>query len=160
MEKLVEKEGKLHLFGKVMIDEERFFVLLNKIRVALPEDLRRAMEITRQGERVMEQAQQRAREVIERAKQEAAKLVSQDEIVRRAEEEARRIMAKAEEQARRIRREAEGYAQEARRAADDYAREVLNRIKGVLNRTISTIDEGLRELVPREGQGKEGESER
>ena len=161
LEQLVEREGKFHIFGKVMIDEERFFVLLNKIRVALPDDIRRATEITRQGERVLEQAQQKAREVIERAKQEAAQLVARDEIVRRAEEEARRIIARAEEQAKKVRQEAERYAQETRRAAEDYAREVLGRLKGVLNRAVSAIDEGIRELGSERGEGrKEGESQR
>lgn len=154
LEQLVEREGKLHLFGKVLIDEEKFFVLLNKIRVALPDDLRRATELTQQQERVIEQAQQKAREIVEKAREEAAKLTARDEIVRRAEEQARQILQRAEEQARRVRENAEKYAQETRRAADDYAREVLEKLKAVIAKATAAIEEGLRELAA-SGESKE-----
>ncbi|MER3475221.1 MAG: hypothetical protein C4335_14650 [Armatimonadota bacterium] len=147
LEELVEKTRYIALLKLTYgLDHDEFFVLVNRIRASLPEDVKRASNVTRERERILESAREEANHIIEESRAEASRiveearlqaqrLVEQSEIVLMAKEQARQIVASAQEDARQI-----------RRGADEYARDVLNNLEAVLAKAIGTIQRGKEKL--------------
>ena len=149
LEELVE--GALHLFNKaVMVDLEEFFVLTNRIRASLPDEVKRASRVNVDSDKIVaaaredalhlvEQAKEEASRTIEAAKAEAARLIDSSEIHRLATAQAREIVAGAEQTARDI-----------RTGSDEYAKEVLTNLENFAAKIIGTIQRGRDKLEQRE----------
>lgn len=147
LEELVENTRYIALLKLTYgLDHDEFFVLVNRIRASLPEDVKRASNLTRERDRILDTAREEANHIIEESRAEAGRileearlqaqrLVDQSEIVLMAKEQARQIVASAQEDARQI-----------RRGADEYARDVLNNLEAVLAKAIGTIQRGKEKL--------------
>lgn len=145
LESLVE--GARHFLGKaIFVDIDRFFVLTNKIRASLPDEVKKASRITRDTEKVIDAARQeaaaqtetaraQAAKLIEDAKKQAAALVEESEIHKMATAQAKGIISSAEET-----------AQKTREGADSYALEVLGALETVVADTMGTIQRGKEKL--------------
>jgi hypothetical protein len=48
---MLVENGKGHVFGKVFIDEQAFFIQTSKLKKALPDDLKKAERVTRDSDR-------------------------------------------------------------------------------------------------------------
>ena len=149
LEELVE--GAVHLFNKAwFVDLEEFFVLTNRIRASLPEEVKRASRVAVDSDKIVGaareeaslmagQAREEAARIIEAAGQEAARLVDSSEIDRLATAQAKEIVAAAEQTAR-----------EVRSGADEYAKEVLTSLENFAAKVIGTIQRGREKLEQRE----------
>jgi hypothetical protein len=144
-------EGAVHLFNKAwFVDLEEFFVLTNRIRASLPEEVKRASRVAVDSDRIVgsareeaahmsEQARIEAVRVVESAREEAARLVDSSEINRLATAQAKEIVAASEQTAR-----------EVRGGADEYAKEVLTSLENFAAKIIGTIQRGRDKLEQRE----------
>lgn len=144
-------EGAVHLFNRAwFVDLEEFFVLTNRIRASLPEEVKRASRVAGDSDRIVgnareeaaqlsEQARIEANRIVEAARQEAARLVDTSEINRLASAQAKEMVAAAEQTAR-----------EVRGGADEYAKEVLNSLENFASKIIGTIQRGRDKLEQRE----------
>lgn len=147
LEELVENTRYIALLKLTYgLNHDEFFVLVNRIRASLPEDVKRASNLTRERDRIIDTARDDANRILEDSKVEAARvledarlqaqrLVDQSEIVLMAKEQAKQIVANAQEDARQI-----------RRGADEYARDVLENLEAVLTKAIGTIQRGKEKL--------------
>lgn len=115
--------------GRTIIDSERFFELTDRIKAVLPEEVQTADEITRNRERILQEAHEERAKILNAAKEQAALLVSNDRIVREAEARAEEIVRQAQVEAQSIRDE-----------ADRYAQEVIDRMAGYTQRVLATIE--------------------
>jgi vacuolar-type H+-ATPase subunit H len=143
-------EGSRHFFNKAWgIDLEEFYILTNKIKASLPDDVRKATRLTKDSQRIVEEARMEAEQILERAKKEADRLVhdakaeairltDSNEIARMATAQAKEVVAQAEQN-----------AAEMRRGADEYAMDVLSRLENEVARAMTTIQKG-REKLERE----------
>ncbi|MGQ9454747.1 MAG: hypothetical protein ACUVRS_06060 [Armatimonadota bacterium] len=148
LEELAERSYSL--FGKAWgLDLEEFHMLVNKIRVSLPDEVRRASRMAtdsdkiiasarEEAEAIVQQARKEAERIVEEARQMAAKLIDTSEINQLAKAQAQDILANAEKTAR-----------ETRRGADEYAREVLAAIENHLAKVMSTLQKGREKLESR-----------
>jgi len=134
LEELMESSRSLP-FGKKLIDEDKVFVLINRIRAALPEEIKQAKQISKEREKILFQAQEEADAILVVARQKVEQMVVESEVIRTAEREAGRIV-----------QEAEIRASETRAGADRYAGDVLSRVGNYLDRAQSTISAALGEL--------------
>ena len=132
LESLIERDVKIpfmkgHAF---FVNVEEVFTLTNKIRVSLPQELKRAERLVENEARILEDSSAQAARIVQEARREADRLVSEanakaeviaaDEEVRKlAGEKARQILADAEEQARGLRRNADEYARTTLQGLDD-----------------------------------------
>jgi hypothetical protein len=157
LEELVGGARRLPFTPSVVVNEEEILELVDRIRVALPDDLmsarhtlderdqmleraeREIVEATARAERDMGEAQARAGEeaarVVREAEARAAALVDEHAIVQAATDQARALIADAEQ-----------HAASQRSAADDYTREVMHRLEEQLDRWLGTVREGLQTL--------------
>ncbi|NPA30936.1 MAG: ATPase [Chloroflexi bacterium] len=122
-------------FHGVVLDEDKVWDLIDQMRIAVPEEVRKARKILAQKERIIAQAQEQARRVLQEAEEEKARRVAEHEIVQEAERRAAEILAEAEAEAERMRAEAAAYA-----------RELLTNLERHLARALREVQAGARVL--------------
>jgi prophage DNA circulation protein len=118
-------EGRRFPFtGRLMVDEERILDIIDRMRVAVPEELKQAQRIIAEQDRLLAEARTHVQQVLE-----------EKGLMEAIEAERARLIAEAEQEAASI-----------RAGADDYARQVLEELEQRLARLTSNVQNGLREL--------------
>lgn len=136
MESLLSGSGRLPFLRRLMVDEEQAMMLLDRLRAAVPEEVRRARQLLRERDTILEQARRQAQRIAEQAQQEAALRLEEEGLLN----EAKRVSAKMLEDARRE-------AEQIRRGADQYAREVLIEIESRLDQAQGEIRETMGRIL-------------
>jgi cell division septum initiation protein DivIVA len=131
--------SSFQIAGKVVIDHEELDELINKIQIALPEEIKQAEWVSREKERYLQQAHEEGKKIIKEAETYAEELVQQDPILAKAEAEAERIINEAKQNAEEIESEAK-----------DYAHRVFERLEDSLERTLKVVHQGREALVDEE----------
>jgi len=166
LEALVEDSRKF--LGFVKLDEDEFFMLVQKLRASLPEDVRRAGKIAQNSDKIMEAAQSEAEMAIEGARSESDRvlaearteaerliadakaqadaLVSQSEVQRIAAAQAREIVAQAEQEADDIRAGADDYALNVLTTLENQITDVMGQVEGRVDAMVNTIRRGRQKL--------------
>lgn len=121
--------------GKILIDREEMEELIEKIKIALPEEVKQAEWVSREKERYLLQAQEEAKRIIKEAENYAEELIRQD-----------RILIKAEEEARRIINEAKMTAEDIETEAHNYAHRIMKQLEDNLDRALKIVRQGREEL--------------
>jgi hypothetical protein len=146
LEELVGGARRLPFTPSVVVNEEEILELVDRIRVALPDDLASARHTVDERDRILERAERDIADISARAEEEAARQVREAQAQAAALVEQHVIVAAATERARVLLAEAEESAAAERAAADDYAREVVQRLEEQLERWLGTVREGLQSL--------------
>jgi hypothetical protein len=110
LEELFNESNTVPLTHKVMVDEERLLDLIDQMRLAIPEEIKKSQQIINQKERVIAQAHEEANRTLELSKEQCQKLVERDEIVQKANAMAENILNNAKEETKQIKQEADFYA--------------------------------------------------
>ena len=141
LDQLIDSAPEIPLTGKALIDAEAALELVDKIRNAIPEEVKRAEWLASEKDRMLAESQEEAERMIREAEAYVAKMVSESELVRKAKEEALRILEEAENKAR-----------ETQVGADQYADSVLAKLEGHLDRVQKVVRRGREELQRTTGQ--------
>ncbi len=129
-------EGKAIPFThNVAVDEDRMLDIIDQMRIAIPEEVKKAQQLLSQRDRVMAQAQEEANRTLQLARDKADGIISKDNIVLEAQRRAEQILAQARAD-----------ADATRRDADDYVIETLQRLQGELERYLTQVHNGIRTL--------------
>lgn len=128
--------GNFSIAGKVLIDKDELDELINKMRIALPEEIKEAEWVSREKDKYLDQAQEEAKRLLREAEIYVERMVREDQITARAEEEARKIMTEAKKNATNI--EAD---------AMQYANSILEQLEESLERTIRIVRKGREEMI-------------
>jgi F0F1-type ATP synthase membrane subunit b/b' len=150
LEETLLHSGRLPFFRRLLVDEERAVALLDRLRAALPEEVRRAQQVLRERDQILEQARRQAQRIAEQAQQEASLRLEEEGLL----EEARGRSLQIVEEARRE-------AEKIRRGADAYARDVLLDLETRLSQAQQELGEALRHILTsvRKGLDSLGEEE-
>ena len=133
LEELFNESKNVPFTKNVMVDEDRMLDIIDQMRIAIPEEVKKAQQLLGQRDRVLAQAQEEANRTIEIARQKADQLVTKDMIAVDAQRRADQILAQA-------RNEAEGI----RADADDYVVNSLNQLQAELERIANQVRNGIR----------------
>lgn len=150
--KLIERletmvESSRQIMNKALwIDVEEFFVLTNKIKASLPDDVRKATRVTREAQRIGDDARLEAEQILDRAKKEAERTVMEARAESERLKDTHEITRMATTQAKEVIAQAEASALEMRRGADAYAGEVLARLEDEVTTVMRTIQKGREKL--------------
>ncbi len=136
VESLLEACPKVPLTGKVMVNSDELLDLLDQIRGALPEEVKRAEWIAQEKERLLRDTQEEAARMIKQAEDYARKLLEENGLVAEARAEAQKIL-----------KEAQVRAKEITGGAADYADRVLADLAGHLEHTLKVVAKGREELA-------------
>lgn len=135
LDQMIQQAPAIPLTGKSLVDAEAVLDLLDKVRNALPDEVRQAEAVASAKERLIKEGESEAQRLIEEAEKYVAKMVQESEIVRRAQEEGERILAESRAEADILRKE-----------ADEYAARVLEQLQEALEKTLETVREGRGKL--------------
>ncbi len=110
LEELFNGSSSLPLTKKVVVDEEKLLDLIDQMRLAIPDEIKKAQSINNQKDRIIAQSHEEANRTISLAREQGEKLVSKDAIVQEAKIIAEDIMKRARDETELIKKEADQYA--------------------------------------------------
>ncbi len=126
----------LPMSSTVKVNKHELMEVLEEIREALPEELRRARWLLKEKEEFLAQARQERQEIIDQGRAQVSRMIERQEITRAAEARARQIVAEARADARTLQRRVE-----------DYCDHKLASFEAVLERTSRTLQQGREKLL-------------
>ena len=132
LEELFNESKAIPLTRNVMVDEDRMLDIIDQMRIAIPEEVKKAQQLLGQRDRVLAQAQEEANRTLEIARQKSDQLVGKDIIAQEAQRRADQILTQA-------RAEAEGI----RSDADDYVIDSLTQLQAELERITNQVNNGI-----------------
>jgi cell division septum initiation protein DivIVA len=117
LEHLVEGSKSMPLTHHKIVDEDQFFVLTQRLKNALPEDIKKATELARKTASVVENANSEAKRMVTDAQNEAQHLVGDarsqaDRAVEDARSRSERMIEDARREAERILADAQQHAEQ------------------------------------------------
>lgn len=133
LEELFNQSKTIPLTRNVMVDEDKMLDIIDQMRIAIPEEVKKAQQLLGQRDRVLAQAQEEANRTLEIARQKADQLVAKDMVAVEAQRRAEQIVAQA-------RSDAEGI----RADADDYVINSLRQLEAELDRNLNQVRNGVR----------------
>jgi vacuolar-type H+-ATPase subunit H len=160
LEELVARGFPVPLGSGVVVHRQRLLDLIDRMRVAMPADIREAREVLQRQEEALAQAQEEAGRIIARAQTELEERLKNEAVVKAAEERAQQIVREGEERAQALVRDAETQARErldeAQKTAqqqmeesDLYALQTMRRLETQLNNFLNTIRKGIETMEER-----------
>ncbi len=134
LEDVLAEGRRVPFSGRLLVDEERILDIIDRMRVAIPEEHKRARRIVQEQERLIAEAQARVQQVLE-----------ERGLLEAVEAERARLLQQAEQEAAMV-----------RAGADDYARQVLEDLDARLAKLVTSVRNGLHELGAR-GPSRKGD---
>ncbi len=135
LEQVLNDSSRLPFSAYLFVNEDRIYNIVDQMRVAVPEEVKRANRIEAEKDRILAQAKEEAARIRELAKQEAGELVKRDAIMSSAQQRADNILERA-------RRDAEALRQDA----DAYVVTELSALEEELLRSLAVVRNGLRKV--------------
>lgn len=136
LEILIERAPEVPLTGKILVDGDELFELVDVIRAAIPREIKRAEAVSSEREKMITESQEQAERIIAKAEEYASSLVRNSEIYRQAQEESKRLL-----------QESERRAEEIEDGAKEYARGIFSNLHGALEKTLSVVERSQEELA-------------
>jgi len=135
LEELFNESRAIPFTHNVIVDEDRMLDLIDQMRVAIPDEVKKAQKVTAERDRILAQAQEEANRTLVLAREKGEQMIERDAIVQsaqgRAELMTTQIIADAEQ---------------TRREADHYAIEKLTNLEMELERLINEVRNGIHVL--------------
>lgn len=124
MEEVLAEARRVPLTGSLLVSEERLLDIIDRMRVAVPEELKHARRIVQEHDRLIDEARARVQQVLD------------EEGLRAAIEEERRYLLE----------QADIEAAQVRAGADEYAHQVLRELDEQLSGLLASVRNGLKTL--------------
>ncbi|NJL04843.1 MAG: hypothetical protein HC911_08030 [Chloroflexaceae bacterium] len=117
-------DGRRLPFGMVLVNEDKILDIVDKMRVAVPDEIKQARRVVQEQERMLDEAQARVQQVL-----------TEQGLLDAVQAERERMLVQAEQEAITI-----------RNGADVYAREVLEDLDDQLVKLLTSVRNGLESL--------------
>lgn len=124
LEDVLAEGRRVPFSGRLMVDEERILEIIDRMRVAMPEELKQARRVVQEQDRLLAEAQSHVQQVLE-----------EQGLLAAVETERQRLMQQAEQEAAQV-----------RAGADEYARQVLEELDEQLAKLLTSVRNGLSAL--------------
>ncbi|HVN14594.1 MAG TPA: hypothetical protein VMT73_02550 [Anaerolineales bacterium] len=132
LEELFNESKALPFTHNVVVDEDRMLELIDQMRIAIPEEVKKAQQVIAQRDRVMAQAQEEANRTIALAREKADQLAHKDNIVAEAQRRADQILSQARAD-----------AEATRTDADNYVLDSLNHLQEEIDKLGNQVRNGI-----------------
>lgn len=140
LEELFNSGFHIPLTGETAVNEMRFLELIDQLRVAIPDEVKKAQQVLTQRDRLLAQAQEESQRTVDLARERLDSLVEQSAVTTAAQAHGEKIIAQAREDADSIRQE-----------ADDYVLESLSRLESEMNRMLLQVRNGINKMNEERG---------
>lgn len=147
--------SRMPLVGKLLVDEDEVFSIIDDLRAALPQELEQAKWLLKERERILQEARKESEDIVKDAQGQIASLASESIIAKEARAQADELMDRARD-----------VAQEINSGAREYADDVMAKVEECLGDLLDRVRGGRRELslakepaVTETGSGQAGDGE-
>jgi len=134
-EDLISKCKRLPLTSNFIINEEKIYDFLDRLKASFPEEFKHARWIVKERDQVLDDSRKEADRIVKEAQENANKLILETEIIKKAQRESEIIIKQSETKARGIRLEAE-----------DYIDSKLANLEATLQKLLLSIEKGRDKL--------------
>jgi cell division septum initiation protein DivIVA len=124
LEDVLAQGRRVPFSGRLLVDEEKLLDIIDRMRVAVPEELKQARRVIAEQERLIGDAQARVQVVLQE----------------------QGLLAAVEAERARMLEQAQREAQTVRNGADEYARQVLEDLSARLGKIQVSVQNGIGEL--------------
>ena len=132
LEELINHSRSIPFTHNVILDEDRMLDLIDQMRVAIPEEVKKSQQVLATKDRVIAQAKEEADRTVTIAQEKSDKLTDRDIIVQDARKKANQMEADAEVRAKKTQAE-----------ADEYVAETLTNLEIALERVLNQVRNGI-----------------
>jgi cell division septum initiation protein DivIVA len=133
LEELFNDSRAIPFTHNVVVDEDQMLAIIDQMRVAIPDEVKKAQQLLVQRDRIVAQAQEESGRIIKIAQDKAVELADRDSIAQMAQHRAEQIITKAQAD-----------AEKARADADNYVVDTLSNLELNLERTLTQVRNGIR----------------
>ena len=116
----------------VIVDEDRMLDIIDQMRMAIPDEVKKAQQVLVQRDRILAQAQEEATRTLAIAREKSDQIIERDVIVQAASARAEQLMNQAKAE-----------IDTTRRDADDYVMDTLRRLEMEIERSLNQIRNGI-----------------
>jgi hypothetical protein len=110
LEELFNISRPIPLTHNVIVDEDKFLDIIDQMRISIPEEVKKAQQVSSQKDRVMAQAQEEANRTLQLAREKAEGLIDKEVLITDAQRRAGQIIDQAKMDAENIKAGADQYA--------------------------------------------------
>lgn len=135
LEDLLNQSRPLWFTHNVIVDEDRMLDIIDQMRVAIPDEVKKAQQFLAQRDRILAQAQEEANRTLAIAREKSEQLVERDAIVQAAQARADQIISQAH-----------GEIESTNQEADNYVIETLTKLEMELDRYLNQVRNGIHTL--------------
>ena len=139
LDDVLSSAGSIPVLNYKLVKASDVDMILEKLRGALPLEIKRAHDLLEEQKDIKEKAHAEADQIIEQARAEADRLVRQEEVVKAAEDKANSIIATTQQYDRDMRAAADAYADKLHSESMQYAMDVFNYLEENLNKTLTAV---------------------
>ncbi|MBL8091066.1 MAG: hypothetical protein KF758_09910 [Anaerolineales bacterium] len=128
LEELFNDAKAVPFTHNVIVDEDRMLELIDQMRIAIPEEVKKAQQVVAQRDRVMAQAQEESNRTLQLARDKATEMAQKDIITQEAQRRAEQILSQARAEAEAIRADADNYVLETLMQLQDQIAKLSNQV--------------------------------
>jgi hypothetical protein len=132
LEELFNESRAIPFTHNVIVDEEKMLDLIDQMRVAIPDEMKKSQQVLTQRDRILAQAQEEANRTLALAREKGDQLAERDSIAQTAQVRAEQITIQADVE-----------AEQTRREADNYVIETLTNLELELERYLNQVRNGI-----------------
>lgn len=154
LEELFNDAKAVPFTHNVIVDEDRMLELIDQMRIAIPEEVKKAQQVVSQRDRVMAQAQEEANRTLQLSRDKADQYVQKDVIMQEAQRRAEQIISQARAEAEATRIDADNYVVDTLMQLQDQIAKLSNQVSNGVRmvqeeqmRKSSTSTAGISEKV-------------
>ena len=135
IEEMLGRSANIPLTKKSLVDKDELLSVISEIRMKLPDELKQAKWVKEERQKILVDAQKEANQLIKEAENRIIAMIDEHEITRKAYEQKAEIIETANEMYR-----------EMCKGTKEYADNILEKVEGVLQDALKTIENNRREL--------------
>ena len=128
LDEMLDKSMKIP-GGKSLIRIEKFRIVIDDIRLNVPQEIKQARGIVADRAEIIANAKKEAEGIIHSAEERARAMVAQEEITKLAQQKANETVAQAQAKSREMRKAAQDFVEEIMRRTDESLSANLNEVR-------------------------------
>ncbi len=137
LEEIVNTGKAVPLTRNVIVDTTALMDIIDQMRIPIPEEIKKAQQITAQKDRILAQAQEEANRTVALAREKSEKLIEKSEVYQAAQAKVDMITDKASKE-----------ASQSMMDADRYVIDTLSALEQELNKVLAQVRNGIAALSP------------
>lgn len=114
--------------GKVIVEAEKIYDILDEIQDTLPAEVRQAKNIVADRSQIIAEAKREAEDIIRAAEERKKQMIEQSEVMREAKAEAAELL-----------NDVKAKAAEMRKAANDYVENIMKRVDDAITAQLTEL---------------------